>query len=128
MPGVKPSDFVFQRDAQRHILRHWSSNFTGAQLAVLLMVYDRTIGWGKLQEIIPLRHFVCGVRDKDNNIIHSGTGYSRKAIHTALKALMDYGCVIRTERGKQLSSYYEINFKWEPENLKMCSKKASRNT
>ena len=117
MPEVKPTDLVFQRDAIRHIIRYWMHNLTGAQLKVVMMIYDRTIMWQQLDEIISFEQFSKGKISSNGEIAYAGTGLSRTSVHNALCDLVESGCVMRTSRGVKRAPYYRINFEWEPVKL-----------
>lgn len=94
-------------------------NIDASAKVILWMIFDRTIGWGKSRERIPVRHFVLGVVSGSKDIIHPGTGLSRATILRKLEFLIKSGIVL-----KHSICDYEINFdKMEKMSLLRRSKK-----
>lgn len=73
---------------------------------ILWMIFDRTAGWGKDRERIPVRHFQFGVFSKSGTQVHPGTGLSRATVLRRLEKLTASGVIIRSGPCE-----YQINFK-----------------
>lgn len=100
------------RDWSRTLDRTWLPVLTGNEFAVLRFIFDRTAGWGKEWERIPLRHFIEGVVSKDGKI-HGKTALSDKTVRRMLTTLVEMRAIlIRTEPGGVSS--YSINYEWTP--------------
>jgi len=98
------------RERFRLIERVWGSQLDASSKAVLWMILDRTLGWGKAQERIPMRQFTDGVHTGKGVVIHPGTGLSRATVIRKIAELLDVGILIRRDQCD-----YEINFDWSPE-------------
>lgn len=70
------------------VIRVWMPELSSSEFAVLMFIFDRTIGWGKGFEVILARHIVSGVHGRKNGRTYSrGTGLSKSTIQRALKRL-----------------------------------------
>jgi len=81
-----------------YIDRHLSSSLTDAEYRVVRFVYQRTIKFGKTHEIIPLRHLLSGVTDREGNLIHAGLPYSASTIRRALRGLFSRQIILKFEK------------------------------
>lgn len=104
---------VFYRDCSRTIDRIWIRYLHPAEIVVVRFIFDRTIGWGKEWERIPMRHFTEGVFDKEGNFF-GRTSLSESTVRRTLVSLEMRGS-IRALRYKDRAAFYTLNFKWEPE-------------
>lgn len=68
-------------------------------MRVLMFIVDRTIGWGKKQERIKIRHFIKGIDG-----ITVGTSLGKTSVYKALKFLEDKGLIKRYE------DIYEVSY------------------
>lgn len=98
------------RDWFRTIERTWSQQMSAPAKAIVFMILDRTLGWGKEWERIPLRHFHDGITNKDGETIHPGTGLHRATVMRNLKALVEAGAIL-----KKGENDYSLNYKWTPQ-------------
>lgn len=87
----------------RTILREWLPYLTASESVVVLFIFDRTVGWSKDFEKIPLGHFINGVEGYS-----AGTGLSRSTVIRALAALEE-DKVIELDRKDDQSNRYSIN-------------------
>src|SRR5947207_2303199 len=85
-------DLVFFRDFHRMISRYWKPHLSAAEYSVLDMIVDRTLGWGKLWELISLSHFVRGVWS-DEITYSDGTGLGKRTIQRAIITLLKKGVI-----------------------------------
>jgi len=103
---------VLYRDWSRILDRQWLPYLSGNEFAVVRFIFDRTAGWGKEWEKIPLRHFTDGVIAKDGQT-YGKTTLSDKTVRTMLSALTDRGVILcRREAGDSAS--YSLNYEWTP--------------
>jgi DNA-binding transcriptional ArsR family regulator len=100
---------VYHNEFLKVLMREWSPYMTHAAYSLLLMIFDRTVGWRKQWERITLMHFEKGVGDRDGNMYHGGTGMSRRTIQRHLRLLIESGAILKREDNE-----YSINIKWEP--------------
>jgi len=111
MGGEMLDSPVYFRECFRIIERDWGAVLHPSSKAIVWMVLDRTIGWGKKLERIPLRHFTDGILSaKSGMVIHPGTGLSRATVSSRLAELLSWGTLIRHGQ-----CVYEIDFEWRPE-------------
>lgn len=80
------------------------------ELVILIKIFDRTILWGKKEEIITLNHFIEGISTKEGFIVCGGLETSKPTILKAIKSLRCKGYLILKKNHDNLISY-EINFK-----------------
>lgn len=101
---------VFFRECFRVITRVWGAVMPPSAQSIVWMILDRTAGWGKESERIPLSHFTDGVylRNKEA-AVHPGTGLDRGTVTTWLSALIAAGAVRDHGNG-----YLSLNMQWEP--------------
>lgn len=95
--------------------------FSPSEYMVLMFVFDRTVGWGKLVERVKLRHFESGIEG-----VTCGTGMPSKTVRRALSALVEKQTLVRT-RGRD-GDTYGINFDWKPEEDVLKLPKKDRQT
>lgn len=79
-----------------------------SELKVILFIFDRTWGWSKDFERIPLSHFTDGVKG-----FTKGTGLSERSVVRAL-AWLEENEVIEVEREDGRSNKYAIRWDWKP--------------
>jgi hypothetical protein len=103
---------IFYRDLHRYMSRYWKPHIKASEYAVLDFVFDRTIGWGKLWEIISLRHFATGVWN-ETKVFTDGTGLGKRTIQRALNRLVELG-MVRKQGEKGERCWYSLNLLWEP--------------
>src|SRR6266436_8429372 len=77
-------NIFFYRDFHRYMSRYWKCHCSAAAYSVLDMIFDRTIGWGKLWEWISLHQFEQGVWN-ERRVFSDGTRLSKRTVQRALK-------------------------------------------
>ena len=97
-----------QRDWLRHVVREWSGTLTPSQFKVALMVFDRTVMWGKGEEAIRMTHFITGVWNRNGACYHTGTGLTENTVRAAIKELEQLKVIIVT-RLDASTTYYKVN-------------------
>ena len=97
----------------RVVERVWGTYLRPSEKVVVWMIFDRTIGWGKERERIPLRHFVGGVIASDGSVVHPGTGLTKPTVIASLSRLSSLGAI--TRHGE---STYGLNLEWNPNGMK----------
>lgn len=104
------------RDWFRVLHRQWKPALSHVEYAVAMMVFDRTLGWGKDWEGITYEHFIGGVWARDGKLIHPGTGFKRKAVAKALASLIKKGA-LRTQPSEVHTQMieYSLNYEWIPD-------------
>ena len=104
---------VYFREWFRVIERVWGGYLTTSAKSIVWMVFDRTLGWGKEWERIPLRHFTDGVmREEGRFLTHPGTGLNRSTVRVWLEALVAGEVLL-----KQGESTYSLNYDWSPKRI-----------
>lgn len=103
------------RDWFRVLHRQWKPALSHVQFAVVEMVFDRTLGWGKEWEYITYEQFIEGVWTADGKVIHPGTGYQRRAVAEALVSLLKRGVIRRIKTTKKAAVCYALIFEWIPD-------------
>jgi len=106
------SKTIFYRDVHRYISRYWKFHIGPAEYLVLDMVFDRTIGWGKLWECIPLNHFVYGMWNGED-VYTDGTGMGKRTVQRAIETLCS-NKVIRKRGTKGEAASFAVNLLWKP--------------
>lgn len=100
----------------RWMTRQWKPGMTYAERAILDFVFDRTVGWGKEWEAMPLRHMAEGFgQDGPQAWASNGTGISRAALIPALARLLDKGVIRKQEGSGRAADKFAINFNWTPD-------------
>src|SRR5262249_50160755 len=102
------------------ILDHWMAGLSGAQFKVLLYIARRTYGFGKDSDAISLSQIAQGITKADGTVLDRGTGASRSSVARSLKALEEFGVVVRKTNLNAAKQEYEentyrINLDWKPE-------------
>lgn len=105
---VKRREYLFsykdQSIIRQWIERYWIDFLTPAQFKVLSLVVSRTVGWGKMWETIPMRHFAEGAirrtfrEGQDNPVTRMtfrGSGLSLPTIRRAIQELVEQGFIRR---------------------------------
>lgn len=87
------------------------STMTRSDMDLLLFIIDRTIGYSKCKEVIPIRHFEDGI-ESSGLIIQCPLGMDKKTRNNSMKYLMELGYVsinkVSFEYGEK--NEFEINF------------------
>lgn len=109
---------LLYRDLSRIVFRDWAAILSPPELAIVMMVFDRTIGWGKEAEYIPHRHFLDGVYGDDGKCYNRGLNISRRSLIMMLKTLRDDGFLSATV-GRSGENKYAIIFSRKPKPLDM---------
>lgn len=95
------------------VLRGWTSCLRPVELVVLLVVIDRTIGWGKREA-----YFTEEQLRKGDAIYCGMSGMSRATMFRVLQRLRELGIVRRRRDPKNPRKvYYSVNMDWQPEML-----------
>lgn len=103
---ILPSD---TEEMRKVIERQWSLSLSLSEYRILMMVFDRTMGWGKVWEKITYRQFIDGVHGSDGTVWHCGTGLTPATVSKGLGRLTDMRLIFRDDRGR-----YTINQTWTP--------------
>lgn len=90
----------------------WVSDF---ELRVLLFIFDRTYTFGKASEVIPIDHFLNGVRLGTGEILHPRINASKRSVYRALQNLIDNVIILRGKKHKTATPSYAINPVWTPD-------------
>ena len=99
-------------ELSRELDRHWAPALSPMEFCFVRFIFDRTFGWRKMWEKIPLRHFTDGVKTADGSFYGSVFSNSRGTVVRILKALVERGCVLRREYDN--SFMYAVNSDWQP--------------
>ncbi len=118
-PEVNLRSPVYYREWTQKIIRYWLPVLSAPEALVLLMVFDRTIGWGKEWELITVWQFEYGLEiTKPNQKTYRYSGgipIKRTAIKNALRSLVEKKCLLTSVNN--WGKLYAINFEWRPEML-----------
>jgi len=102
---------VFYRDWSQTIDRLWQGHLTPFEFAIIRFIFDRTVGWGKEWERIPLRHFTEGVISKDDKC-HGRSCLKPTAVKAALASLSEKGAILIQHESN--CNHYSLNYEWTP--------------
>ena len=91
---------------RQHIDRRWMRLLSPAEFKVLVLIFDRTIAWGRSSERISMREFVDG-----RGNYTQGTGMSVRTIQRALRNLIEQRIVI-AELRTGAPTLFTINLNW----------------
>lgn len=105
---VKRREYLFsykdQSILRQWIERYWIDVLSPSQFKVLTLIVSRTIGWGKMWETIPMRHFTDGAirrtfrEGQDNPITRMtfrGSGLTEPTVRKAIQDLIEQGFIRR---------------------------------
>lgn len=111
--GAKSSFDSSRAGVMQKILREWKTGLTPQEWEIVLFVYDRTYGWDKIEEAIPWRHFLNGM--KSEGVTYAYPLFQKQtSLFHALKSLETKG-VMRVSKEQILASHvYELNTDWSP--------------
>lgn len=94
-------------------LIRYGQALTLAEFKVLMFIYDRSLGFRKLIESIPYRHFFDGVISSNGDRITFGVGLGETALKKALRGLERKGVIMRgRSENPWMGTYYKINVVW----------------
>jgi hypothetical protein len=80
---------------------------------VVRFIFDRTAGWGKEWEAIPMRHFLAGVVGENGVTYAPPLNLSQRTVERALARLREVGALLARERSGAPTSY-SLNYEWNP--------------
>lgn len=96
------------------LLAKWSYVLAPVESMALLFVNARTYKYGKGSEVIPLTHFLEGVRSAEGETVHAGLGIGKSTLQRALTQLEELELVRvtrRKRRGANAPAVFAIDFK-----------------
>jgi hypothetical protein len=79
------------------------ADLSGAELKVYLYILRRTVGFGKLSDVISLPQFTKGIHKKDGTVLDHGTGLHHETVLIALTGLEQKGLITRKKQGKKVT-------------------------
>ena len=80
----------------RHFYCEWREHLTDQELSLVQFVFFRTYMFNKMSEVIPVRHFVKGVWDRDGNLVTPGIQKSRPQVLRIIKRLTERNILVRS--------------------------------
>ena len=106
-----PEDY---RRISRDLDRAWAQALPPNEFAMVRFIFDRTIGWAKEWEKIPITHFTEGIIGYDFHRTNYGGMWtcSKSTVIRLIRALVAKGAIRREIAGK--SFQYSLNLDWEP--------------
>jgi len=75
------------------IFDYWQAHLSDSELAVLLYIVRRTIGFGKPADIISPDQFLHGITTRDGAVLDEGCGVSKGKLYPALARLVGFGLI-----------------------------------
>lgn len=94
----KTCSYITRENLRRLINRFFTKFITGNEKKVLDVIFERTCGCNKWQEVIKYDHFEKGVYSKKYaGYIQKDINLSKKTIISCLSSLIDKGLVLRSE-------------------------------
>jgi len=75
------------------VFDHWLAHLSDCELAVLLYIVRRTIGFGKPADIISPEQFCHGITTRDGTVLDEGCGVSKGKLYPALARLVGLGLI-----------------------------------
>ena len=98
------------REWSRFIDRAWNQALPSQEFVVARFIFDRTAGWGKTWERIPVHHFTKCVVGADGTNYGGIHATSKGTVRRALESLVSKGAVLRKQSGR--SYRYSLNYNW----------------
>jgi hypothetical protein len=77
---------------------YWMPRCSDPELRVMLYLIRRTLGFGKLSDVITEDQLLRGVRRRDGVVLDEGCGLSRKHLYLAIAGLNEKGLITVTHR------------------------------
>lgn len=99
----------------RKVMREIGPHVNDLEFRVLMFIFDRTYSYGKTSELIPMKHFLEGVKTGTGEILHPRLHSSRTSIYRALQRLIDNVIILRSNASNNSAGRYAINPVWEPQ-------------
>jgi hypothetical protein len=109
-------DFMSYTYFPNTLVDDYLHDLSGAEVKVLLYIIRRTLGFGKVSDVISLSQFTHGIRKKDGTVLDAGTGLSKEGVTKALTSLEAKG-LIQRERITSREKGYEATRYTLSENL-----------
>ncbi len=75
------------------IFDYWLAHLSDSELAVLLYIVRRTMGFGKPADIISPDQFLHGIMTRDGDVLDEGCGVSKGKLYPALTRLVECGLI-----------------------------------
>ena len=106
-----PEDFASLQnklEIYQRALREWAGYLTGNELAVLEVLIDRTVGWGRREAYFTIRALI------DGDGVYSGINISRRTAFRVLSRLEEAG-VIRRRKDLNVPDrvHFTVNLDWK---------------
>lgn len=120
------NSYMYKYNFLRLIQEKLFDKISSSEMSILLFIFNRTIHYGKDEEVITYKQFNRGILKKDGTVVQTGTGISRKTVYRSLKNLTDKGIInkrdyINKNGDDTVLNYYSIN-KLYFNDLNTCSK------
>ena len=77
--------------AMQTVSEYWMGNLPYIETVIIQFVIQRTLRWGKLEESIPSRHFLEGVRYADGTLAQTGIDTRKSTLRKACSRLQNKG-------------------------------------
>lgn len=81
-----------------YFLTHVMTELSASELRVILYIFLRTLGYGKLADAISYDQFLTGVITRDGRQLDKGAGVSRRSLTSALVSLEKLGIITRSHQ------------------------------
>jgi hypothetical protein len=112
-PRLLPKDFASLEakvKTYQRALRLWAGSLTGNELAVVELLIDRTIGWGRREAYFTIRALI------DGDAVYSGLCISERTAYRVLSSLEKRGVIQRRKDPKVPDRvHFIVNLEWEPD-------------
>lgn len=113
MPASTPRDFASIQgkiEVYQRALRDWSKHLTGNEVAVVAILIDRTVGWGRREAYFTIRAMLKG------DGVYSGLNMSERTMFRVLASLETKGLIRRRkDRNVPDRVHFTVNSEWKPD-------------
>lgn len=108
-PFRSPADY---REWSRTLDRLWLSHLTPMEFGIIRFIFDRTAGWSKEWETIPIHHFTEGVVARDGREHGKLNSARKETVRAHLESLTERGVLLRRPCNRSFA--YSLNYEWDP--------------
>ena len=108
-----PKDFASLQskiEKYQRVGRQWAGHISGNEMAMVEVLIDRTVGWGRREAYFTIRSLLAG------DAIYSGLTMSRRTAFRVLKSLENKG-LIQRRHDKNIPDrvHFTVNMDWKPD-------------
>ena len=87
-------DSAYKDNARKIINCYLMGSLKSREYMLLMFIYERTIAYGKRDEVITHKNIIDGMAAKDGSLLISGLGIERRTITRTISSLLRKGVII----------------------------------